>query len=99
MASTGTVRPIQGHHDVAKLCSAEGAAVDQFVPMDDPPANSCSERQSLKWLCAPKRKLSAASSVYQASEREVLCGACFLKQLKLYQAPKHPESFWMEMFS
>lgn len=51
MASTGTIRPIQGHDKVAKFCSTEGASMDQFVLMDDPPANSYSEKQqSLRWL-------------------------------------------------
>lgn len=43
VASTGTVRPIQGHDKVAKFRSTEGAPVDQLVLMDDSTSNSCSE--------------------------------------------------------
>lgn len=45
MASTGTVRPIQRDNKVAKFRCTEGASMDQFMLMDDSPANSYSERQ------------------------------------------------------
>lgn len=43
MASAGTVRPIQRHHKVAKLCSTEGAAVDQLMLVDDSSTDPCRE--------------------------------------------------------
>ena len=43
MASTGAVRTVQGHHEMAELRRAEGAAVDQFVLVDDPPTDPCGE--------------------------------------------------------
>lgn len=49
MASTGTVRPIQRHHEVAELCRTERAAVDQLVLVDDSTTNPCSERQVTVW--------------------------------------------------
>lgn len=49
MASTGTVRPIQRHHEVAELRRTERAAVDQLVLVDDSTTNPCSERQVTVW--------------------------------------------------
>lgn len=49
MASTGAVRTIQRHHEVAKLCRTEGAAVDQLVLVDDSPTDPCRERRGAGW--------------------------------------------------
>lgn len=51
MASTGTVRPIQRHHEVAELRRTERAAVDQLVLVDDSTPDPCNERQVTVWHC------------------------------------------------
>lgn len=62
MASTGAVRTIQRHHEMAKLCCTEGAAVDKLVLVDDSSTNPCRERRGIEWY---KHHLKQEAGLWQ----------------------------------
>lgn len=49
MASTGAVRTIQRHDEMAELCRTEGAAVDELVLVDDSSTDPCRKTRGTQW--------------------------------------------------